>query len=81
MTQAFNQSILRSIAITLISFAPFEYVFFQTALMIRESIIKKRIEYNSDDEEYKTLYWTATIISYIAIAEFFSGIILFIASL
>jgi len=76
-----DQFFARYVGLSLISSAPFVIVFFQTALAIREHIIRVRPGYNSEDEDYVMLKWISIVMSYIGVFQFIIGIGLFIKSL
>jgi|WetSurSiteA1Bulk_404760.scaffolds.fasta_scaffold269331_1 hypothetical protein len=76
-----DQLAARYVALGLITSAPFEIVFFQAALAIREHTITTRKEYNSDDSDYQMLKWISEAMTYIGVCQFIVGIVLLLRSL
>ncbi len=76
-----DQLVARYVGISMITSAPFEIVFFQAALAIREHTVRSRQEYNSDDSDYTMLKWISEAMTYIGVCQFVVGLVLFVRSL
>ncbi|RPI36772.1 MAG: hypothetical protein EHM54_04880 [Nitrospiraceae bacterium] len=75
-----DQYLARIMAIGLIIGGPIIIALSQAGLSIREIAINSRKEYASDQSDYKSLEWIATIFMYIGLTMIIVGIIMLLRS-
>ena len=75
-----DQHLARIMAIGLIIGGPITIALSQVGLSIREIAINSRKEYASDQSDYKSLEWIATIFMYIGLTMILVGIITLLRS-
>jgi len=76
-----DQYFARIMAISLIIGGPITIALSQVGLSIREIAVNTRKEYASDQSDYKSLEWIATIFMYIGLTMIPVGIITLLRSL
>ena len=76
-----DQYFARIMAISLIIGGPVTIALSQVGLSIREIAVNTRKEYSSDQSDYKSLEWIATIFMYIGLTVIPVGIITLLRSL
>ena len=75
-----DQYLARIMSVGLIIGGPITIALSQVGLSIREIAINSRKEYASDQSDYKSLEWIATIFMYIGLTMILVGIIMLMRS-